>query len=383
MRGRLEGLGTWYSPDGSSLRGRFRRGLPHGVTTQTMPDGCTLTATHRRGVLHGRVEERDADGDLLFEASYVAGAVSGHCRRFLPDGGRLEAWVAASDAPCDDPDGASDHEDDEETTDDEEEEEEEGEEGGEESEAGETSTPNDPADGNRYADGDGGRSAALVSNTAPVASTDAVHSQDFADSAEGSHGRGDSESECGSDTGVDDPFSGPQVAYIYPDAATALLGRFTNSLAACAHVGTAEEAAQLTSVPLETLVPALGTHPCGCVRLGAATPIVRGQAPDARSAGVDLLLPDSYEAVRVRAARSTVADGGEGLFACRALAAGELASFYSGVRLTHAEVDSRDWAANDNTITLDNDTVIDVSIPFGMHRKMSRRNAKGGVRRRA
>ena len=41
-----------------------------------------------------------------------------------------------------------------------------------------------------------------------------------------------------------------------------------------------------------------------------------------------------------------------------------MVSFYNGVRLTPAVVDSRDWALNSNTITLGDDTVLDVPPPY-------------------
>ena len=36
-------------------------------------------------------------------------------------------------------------------------------------------------------------------------------------------------------------------------------------------------------------------------------------------------------------------------------------SFYNGLRVSHTAVDERDWDLNQNTITLDDDAVIDVS----------------------
>merc|ERR1712059_126872 len=39
---------------------------------------------------------------------------------------------------------------------------------------------------------------------------------------------------------------------------------------------------------------------------------------------------------------------------------GEIMSFYNGIRITHSEVDERDWSLNSNTIALDDNTVIDV-----------------------
>ena len=41
---------------------------------------------------------------------------------------------------------------------------------------------------------------------------------------------------------------------------------------------------------------------------------------------------------------------------------GVVVSFYSGVRVTHEEVDGRDWEENDNTLSLDSEIVIDVPL---------------------
>eukprot|EP00850_Spirogloea_muscicola_P016082 SM000128S26215 [mRNA] locus=s128:144256:145798:- [translate_table: standard] len=77
------------------------------------------------------------------------------------------------------------------------------------------------------------------------------------------------------------------------------------------------------------------------------------------------LLPDPWEAERVAVAPSLMPGAGEGLFARVALTAGDIAAFYKfGVRLSHEAVDARDWRLNENTISLDADTVID--IPPGL-----------------
>lgn len=65
------------------------------------------------------------------------------------------------------------------------------------------------------------------------------------------------------------------------------------------------------------------------------------------------MLRDPYESERVFVKTSTIPDAGDGLFAKRKLKAGEVVSFYNGIRLTHAEVDERDWALNSNTISID------------------------------
>jgi hypothetical protein len=72
------------------------------------------------------------------------------------------------------------------------------------------------------------------------------------------------------------------------------------------------------------------------------------------------LLRDPFERARTEARPSSIPGAGEGLFAVRALAAGEIACFYSGIRIAHAVVNGRGWEENDNTLSVDNDTVVDV-----------------------
>src|SRR5690349_2779093 len=76
----------------------------------------------------------------------------------------------------------------------------------------------------------------------------------------------------------------------------------------------------------------------------------------------DPFLRDPYEEERVYVAPSTLLGAGEGLFAKRKVKAGEVATFYNGFRLTHSEVDARDWSQNSNTLSLDEEIVLDV--PF-------------------
>ncbi|XP_060134590.1 histone-lysine N-methyltransferase SETD7 isoform X2 [Zootoca vivipara] len=76
------------------------------------------------------------------------------------------------------------------------------------------------------------------------------------------------------------------------------------------------------------------------------------------------LLPDPYESERVYVDASLISSAGEGLFTKVSAEAGTVMSFYNGVRITHQEVDGRDWALNGNTISLDDETVIDVPEPY-------------------
>eukprot|EP01045_Picozoa_sp_COSAG04_P005415 COSAG04_NODE_251_length_18828_cov_18.990923_13_plen_367_part_00 len=64
------------------------------------------------------------------------------------------------------------------------------------------------------------------------------------------------------------------------------------------------------------------------------------------------MLADPFESLRVEARASRLPNAGEGLFARRALAEGEVAAFYAGVRLSHEVVDGRGWEENDNTLSI-------------------------------
>lgn len=72
------------------------------------------------------------------------------------------------------------------------------------------------------------------------------------------------------------------------------------------------------------------------------------------------LQTDPYEQKRVFVKKSIILDAGEGLFSSIDASEGEVMSFYNGIRLTHQIVDDRDWSFNDNTISLNQETVIDV-----------------------
>ncbi|KAF2076962.1 hypothetical protein CYY_001738 [Polysphondylium violaceum] len=71
--------------------------------------------------------------------------------------------------------------------------------------------------------------------------------------------------------------------------------------------------------------------------------------------------PDIMEHYYCYVKPSTQTDSGEGLFARRDIPANTLVSYYNGTRHPHSVIDSRTWDENANTISLDADTVIDVS----------------------
>uniref|UniRef100_A0A3B4X3I8 Histone-lysine N-methyltransferase SETD7 n=1 Tax=Seriola lalandi dorsalis TaxID=1841481 RepID=A0A3B4X3I8_SERLL len=113
----------------------------------------------------------------------------------------------------------------------------------------------------------------------------------------------------------DGEMTGDSVAYVYPDGHTALSGSFVDG--------------ELIEARLATLI----SNESGRQR---------------------------FEVTQ----NSEWVSSGQGLFAKTDAETDTVMAFYNGVRITHSEVDSRDWALNGNTISLDKDTVIDVPEPF-------------------
>ena len=137
------------------------------------------------------------------------------------------------------------------------------------------------------------------------------------------------------------------IAYVYPDGATALVGAFSDGKMVSARPVHLRH-------PVEDCLPdhdVIGESPYITVGYDESTSKVISTSP---------LVPDVYEQERVYIAPSLIPAAGEGLFAKQSLLEGEIVSFYNGIRITHAEVDTRDWSVNNNTLSLDESTVIDV-----------------------
>ena len=155
--------------------------------------------------------------------------------------------------------------------------------------------------------------------------------------------------------------TGDNIVYVYPDKETALIGQF--------------EDGQLVKARMAKLLKVLGTstaviNDTGEVKLPNFS--YRADFPESVCFDVSShdvlslqpLLRDAYEQDRVYVEKSLIENAGEGLFAKVDLEEDEVVSFYNGVRLSHDEVDSRDWSANGNTLSLDEDTVIDVPAEY-------------------
>lgn len=126
---------------------------------------------------------------------------------------------------------------------------------------------------------------------------------------------------------------GNNITFIYPDGETQLFGSWVNGVlraAKCSLNGHEYTYANSTS-----------THICD-----------------------NPLLEDPYEATVVYVKEASITGAGQGLFARTPISAGTVCSFYAGVRLSHTVVDRRPWSCNSNTLSLDDDVVIDVPPPF-------------------
>lgn len=151
----------------------------------------------------------------------------------------------------------------------------------------------------------------------------------------------------------DGEMTGEKIAYVYPDGKTALYGKFID--------GEMLEGKLATLVSVEEGKPYFENVPGSKFYT----------FDKSTSAGISTspLLPDPYESERVYVAVSMISNAGEGLYAKISVGPHTVMSFYNGVRITHQQVDSRDWSLNGNTISLDDETVIDVPDPYNMTTK--------------
>ncbi|XP_056419037.1 histone-lysine N-methyltransferase SETD7 isoform X3 [Hyla sarda] len=151
----------------------------------------------------------------------------------------------------------------------------------------------------------------------------------------------------------DGEMTGEKIAYVYPDGNTALCGKFIDGEmleAKLATVASVEEGKPYFEMVTGSNIYTFDKSTSSCI---STSP----------------LLPDPYEIERVYVAMSMISNAGEGLYAKINVGPRTVMSFYNGVRITHQEVDSRDWSLNGNTISLDDETVIDVPDPYNLTTK--------------
>nr|DBA28965.1 TPA: hypothetical protein GDO54_009242 [Pyxicephalus adspersus] len=120
----------------------------------------------------------------------------------------------------------------------------------------------------------------------------------------------------------DGEMTGNKIAYVYPDGRTALYGNFIDG------------------------------------------EMLEGKLAFVTSTHCLFTYSEQNMLATVYVADSLISNAGEGLYAKLTCGPNTVMSFYNGVRITHQEVDNRDWSLNGNTISLDEETVIDVPEPF-------------------
>ncbi|XP_068135738.1 histone-lysine N-methyltransferase SETD7 [Hyperolius riggenbachi] len=144
----------------------------------------------------------------------------------------------------------------------------------------------------------------------------------------------------------DGEMTGNKIAYVYPDGRTALFGKFIDG--------------EMLEAKLAYVTSTEGEKPHFEMVSNSNSPVYTFDKSTSSGIATNPLLPDPYECERVYVADSLISNAGEGLYAKVAVGPNTVMSFYNGVRITHQEVDSRDWSFNGNTISLDEETVIDV-----------------------
>ncbi|XP_049610512.1 histone-lysine N-methyltransferase SETD7 [Syngnathus scovelli] len=147
----------------------------------------------------------------------------------------------------------------------------------------------------------------------------------------------------------DGELTGDSLAYVYPDGRTALHGSFVDG--------------ELIQAQLATLILTENGRPSFEVTPSSGAVYTYDKSTSTCIA-THAMLPDPYESQRVFVADSLIKGAGQGLFAKTDAERDTVMAFYNGIRITHSEVDNRDWTLNGNTISLDEDTVIDVPQPF-------------------
>lgn len=140
--------------------------------------------------------------------------------------------------------------------------------------------------------------------------------------------------------------TGKAITYVYPDLKHVLVGHFIDNVLCSAKWGMLMNSIN-DSAP-EVMVNSKVTE---SVTYDPSTHDQLSKYP---------LQVDLYEQDKVYVAQSGIPGAGEGLFTRKELPSNSVISFYNGVRLSHEEVDSREWSLNDCTITLDEDVVLDV-----------------------
>ena len=143
--------------------------------------------------------------------------------------------------------------------------------------------------------------------------------------------------------------TGSGISYVYPDQKHAITGLFKDGKLVEGKPSIVIEKDEVTK----------------CYKCQVADKVIL--EPDVstkRRLSRNPLVPDHYEQHYVCVSNSLIAGAGEGLFAKRELTPHQVISFYNGTRVSHETVDNRSWIQNSNTISLDEEVVIDLPEAF-------------------
>jgi len=124
--------------------------------------------------------------------------------------------------------------------------------------------------------------------------------------------------------------TGDNIAFIYPDLQTALVGTFKAGVMVEAAAATITDVQIKDDIP----VPSFRRHSTQLVGYSKSTKTSVGDQP---------LVEDPYEIRTCQVRTSEVEGGGEGLYARRLIQAGDIVAFYNGVRLPYKPGEKEDW----------------------------------------
>eukprot|EP00439_Symbiodinium_sp_Y106_P012257 s406_g1.t2 len=159
--------------------------------------------------------------------------------------------------------------------------------------------------------------------------------------------------------------SGDEILYVFPDGLTALVGSFNDGVFVRGRYARLQAplVRPARESDLEDLLSADVDFPAFAL-VKEIRDFVHRDVSTRETLSAQPMIPDIFELERVTVSQSGLKEDMEGLFAKRPLRAGELCSWYNGLRCSHEEVNERDWCLNGMTIALDNDTVLDVPAEF-------------------
>jgi len=159
----------------------------------------------------------------------------------------------------------------------------------------------------------------------------------------------------------DGEFTGPDIAYLYPDLTTALVGNFKSGELVSGQVSS------LISVRLDYGAIQVPTFKAG------EGPVLRREISTNEKMTSQPLVPDPYETAMVEVRQSSVPGAEEGLFARRDVVPDTVLAFYNGVRSRRQKDGAQTWQNEANAYKIFDPTCKEgiVNIPPEYHQLSS------------